>query len=431
MSDVIENLRSEGKGKFSCPSCGARASDALDYPYCPRGCTEERMLGALADRPPKCEEKHELYSDEANKCEDCQTEIAYARQVGRQRADELLDRTSELASMRVPGDYMFDIPQDTPIWGTGPDHLLSAEGQGWMIVGPDGTGKTTAASDYVKARLGMADKMWDLPVKPLPEDQSVYYLAMDRPRQMMQAFMRGVSRKSRPLLKERLFIHRGPPPHRLGRPAGHEWLLREVEQTRSGLVVFDSRKDVGNTLDAEDVLGVATVVQSLVAADVDVLILAHPTKGRRNGPPLLEDVSGFREVFSGLGSVLFLDGKPGDSLVTVHQVKPIQERAAPFKVLHDHAAGTSERLPEGIVPGDGTGDLAEGRMPVDALEVKVLACIDAHPDGTTPSKSLKEVLGSDNLSRDLRALIERKVVEHNGQRGGQSGYRRGPEAPRQ
>ena len=91
----------------------------------------------------------------------------------------------------------------------------------------------------------------------------------------------------------------------------------------------------------------ATAVQLLVASDVEVLVLARPTKARRNGPPLLEHVSGHREVFSGLGSVIFLDGRPGDPLVTVHHVKPIRDRVKPFKTYRaptDHERAALEDL---------------------------------------------------------------------------------------
>lgn len=68
-------------------------------------------------------------------------------------------------------------------------------------------------------------------------------------------------------------------------------------------------------------------------------------------------------------------------------------------------------------------------MPADRREVKVLQAIDAHPSGEVPASSLKDVLNTDNLSRDLAGLIRRKVIEHNGLRGPQSAYRRGPAAP--
>ena len=170
------------------------------------------------------------------------------------------------------------------------------------------------------------------------------------------------------------------------------------------------------------------MVQLLSAMNVEVLILAHPNERRRNRPPQLSDISGHADVYNGLGSVLFVDGAPGDLVVTVHHLKPLRnEPLPPFKIMHDKAAGRSERI-EGVVLDQATGDLSEGRMPVNSYEVRVLACIDAHPGGEAPATSLKEVLKSDNLSRDLKELLERKVIEHNGQRSKQSAYRRGPGA---
>jgi hypothetical protein len=363
-------------------------------------------------------------------CPTCNLYEQATRRLNSAELDRIEEERSNIAasSMRVSGGYLFDLPADAPIWGTRRD-VLSAEGQGWMICGPDGRGKTSVAAQYAKARLGLASEMWDLPVKALPEDRSVYYLAADRPRQMMEAFMRGVGPSLREVLDRRLFVHRGPSPYRLSRDSGQSWLLREIEETRAGLVVFDARKDIGNTLDGEDVTGVARMIQLLVASDVEVLVLAHPHKRRRNGPPTLEDVSGFSGVYNGLGSVLFLDSrKAGDALVEVHHVKPIREPLPMFRVLHDHSTGCSARAPVGIVPGEKSGDLHEGQMPVDRWQVRVLACIDAHPGEWCPAKALKDLLNTDNLHRDLRGLIAAEVIESNGKRAAQSAYRRGPKA---
>lgn len=338
----------------------------------------------------------------------------------RQVADE--------AGMWVTGVDLADLPAIAPIWGD-EEHLLAAEGQGWMIVGPDGTGKTSTASQYVKARLalpGWGGFMWGLPVKPLAPGQGVIYLAMDRPRQMMEAFVRGLSRPVLQGLDGRLLVHKGPPSFPLSGEPGQRWLLQHVLRWNAGLVVLDSRKDLGSTVDPIQVAGVARAVQLLSANDIEVLVLAHPVKGRRNGPPTLEDVSGLRDVFSGLGSVVFLDGGAGRHHIDVHQVKPIRELVPPFKILHDHATGRSERFAGLTVKG---GALVEGRAPVSANETKALQCIDAHPSGWAPAPALREVLHSDNLSRDLRPLVKAGIVVSNGQRGAQSAYGRGPQAP--
>lgn len=419
MSDLIEQMCSRGKGRFTCPSCGSTASDDLPYPYCPRGCTETEMEDAKRSEPEKCTDFGPGHDPQA--CLHCLRRRRWAR--------ERIDETEEerVGSMRVSGAHLLDLPPISPIWGTDPG-VLSAQGQAWMLAGSDGTGKTTLAGQYAKARLGMADEMWKLLVAPLPPDQSVYFLAMDRPRQAMESLRRGLTEEMRPMLDQRLFVHPGPPPYRLSHSTGHSWMLREVEETNAGLVVLDSRKDAGNILDGGEVLGVATMVNLLVASDVEVLVLAHPNERRRNGPPDLSAVAGFGGVYQNMGSVLFLEGRPGDVAVTVHHLKPIRERLPSFIIEHDHSTGVSQRVAQGVVI-EGDGDLVEGRMPSDRWEVKVLQCIDAHNSGEAHSASLKEVLGSDNLSRDLRGLVNRKVIEHNRLRGPQSGYRRGPEAP--
>jgi hypothetical protein len=169
-----------------------------------------------------------------------------------------------------------------PIWGSG-TQVLSAVGQPWMLVGPDGIGKTSTAGQYTKARLGLAEEMWDLPVAPLPVDQAVYFVAADRPRQAMEAFKRGFTEEHRPPLASRLHIHKGPPPYRLSTPHGQRWLLREVEETNAGLIIFDSRKAFGSTTNADEVAGMVTAIQLLVASDVEVLVLHHPNERRRTG----------------------------------------------------------------------------------------------------------------------------------------------------
>lgn len=63
------------------------------------------------------------------------------------------EEQAEVASMRVSGGYLFDIPTDAPIWGT-PEVMLSAEQQGWMMARSDGTGKTSCACQYVRLGLG-------------------------------------------------------------------------------------------------------------------------------------------------------------------------------------------------------------------------------------------------------------------------------------
>lgn len=188
------------------------------------------------------------------------------------------------------------------------------------------------------------------------------------------------------------------------------------------MVVLDSRKDLGSTVEPTEVAGVSRAIQLLVSADIEVLVLAHPVKGRRNGRPTLEDVSGLRDVFSGLGSVVFLDGAPGKHDVQVHQVKPIREVVAPFRIEHDHSTGRSERVGTVAVVTD-----AHSRA--EEFERTVLETIDVHTSKEAPSSSIRSVLhnrgfGTGNLSRDLKRLVTQGLIESNGKRGAQAGYRR-------
>jgi hypothetical protein len=418
---------------FPCPvhptTPGHRGHfDVHDGLSCEGGCPAMLLGPALrglvealeADRggPPQCPEAGGRFSDHnSRQCLVCRVREEW---VVRQAREQLDEGDEGDYSMRVSGDTLLDLDPVAPIWGddTAP---VSAEGQALLFVGPDGSGKTSTAGQYSRARLGLAHEMWDLPVRPLPPDRSVYYLAADRPRQAMEALKRGLHEEHRDLLRRRLHIHKGPPPYRLSGIRGQQWLLNEVEQTRAGLVVFDSRKDFGATTNADEVAGFNTAVQLLLASEVEVVILHHPNEHRRNGPPDLTAISGHGGVYHGMGSVLFLDGKPGQTLVDVHHLKPVRELLPRFQIEHDHKSGVSERVVGLVAQPD--GELKGGDVPTNSVERRVLACIDAHEEWT-PAASLKEVLRSDNLSRDLAPLVRAGLIEKNGGRGPQSAYRR-------
>lgn len=64
------------------------------------------------------------------------------------------------------GTFTLDVPDTIPaVWGH-EDRVLWAEGEGLLIVGPPGVGKTTIAVQLVAARLGIIDVLLDLPVSP-------------------------------------------------------------------------------------------------------------------------------------------------------------------------------------------------------------------------------------------------------------------------
>src|SRR5579884_4475966 len=61
--------------------------------------------------------------------------------------------------------FIHDVPPESPaIWGHG-QQVLWAEGEGTLIVGPEGVGKTTLAQQLVLALCGYRDGLLGQPVK--------------------------------------------------------------------------------------------------------------------------------------------------------------------------------------------------------------------------------------------------------------------------
>lgn len=114
----------------------------------------EARTSPIGSEVPECPRSvgAESYKHNPHQCLDCGRRIRWVKE----RLDE--EEQQETETLRVSGDFLFGLPSITPLWGT-PDELLAAEGQGWMLAGTDGTGKTSTAIQYVKARLGLPE--WD------------------------------------------------------------------------------------------------------------------------------------------------------------------------------------------------------------------------------------------------------------------------------
>jgi hypothetical protein len=118
----------------------------------------------------------------------------------------------------MSGDVLYELLTASPIWGP-EDAPHSSAGQGWTICGPDGSAKPTLAQQYGKVRLGLpgwSPTMLGLEVRPLRADQSVLYLAADRPQQILEGLQRGLDLGYRSELGQRLEIHQW---------GGHRWAL--------------------------------------------------------------------------------------------------------------------------------------------------------------------------------------------------------------
>jgi Bifunctional DNA primase/polymerase, N-terminal/AAA domain len=238
----------------------------------------------------------------------------------------------------VPGgSFVLDAPVGVEsLWGSD-DRVIWADGEGLMVTGTQGVGKTTLAQQLVLALLGVVDRsILGLPV--LPVGRRVLYLAMDRPHQIRRAFRRQCRDEHRHLLDENLVIWKGPPPADL---AKHPEILTELaEQSDADVVVVDSLKDAAVGLSEDEVgSGWNRAAQGLLATGRNLLVLHHRKKQKTNARTGLDDVYGSTWLTSGMGSVVLLDGNPGDPLVEFRHLKSPVAEVGPMKVSHDQASG--------------------------------------------------------------------------------------------
>lgn len=240
------------------------------------------------------------------------------------------------------GGFILDEPDDIPaVWGDG-EHVLWAEGEGLMIAGHQGLGKTTIAQQLVLARAGILPDRF-LGHTVALSDKPTLYLAMDRPRQAARSFRRMVSNDDRPMLDARLVVWRGPlPVDPTVKGKFRQW-VREVCPD-VGLVVVDSVKDlVSNISDGEVGQGLNSGWQDVIADGIELLLLHHERKAPQDSrrKPTLDNIYGSTWLTSGLGSVIALSGDPGDAEVSFHHVKQPGEEVGPLMVVHDHANGVT------------------------------------------------------------------------------------------
>jgi hypothetical protein len=222
------------------------------------------------------------------------------------------------------------------LWGS-EEKVIWPDGEGLMLTGTQGVGKTTLAQQLVLSLIGVLDA----PVLGLPvvQGRRVLYLAMDRPQQIRRAFGRQCRNEHRDVLNENLVIWKGPPPADL---AKHPEILTQLaEQADADVVVADSLKDAAVGLSEDEVgSGWNRAAQGLLATGRNLLVLHHVKKqAKKNAKVGFDEVYGSTWLTSGMGSVVLLDGNPGDPLVEFRHLKfPVSE-VGPMKVSHDQASG--------------------------------------------------------------------------------------------
>lgn len=266
----------------------------------------------------------------------------------REAARRVKERDDELrqgrARLQPGGDFVFNEPEVIPaLWGEG-DRVLWAEGEGLMIAGGQGLGKTTIAQQLVLARLRLRPpSLLGFPVKP--GEGQVLYLAMDRPRQAARSLRRMVTADLREKMNERLVVWPGPLPVSVTSSAQAlaDWVQDECPGVDT--LVVDSVKDLAPGLSSDEVGAAINMAwQEVIAREIELVVLHHERKAQ-SGSSLrassLDDVYGSTWLTAGLGSVVQVIGRRGESQVALHHLKQPAEEVGPLTVEHDHLTGTS------------------------------------------------------------------------------------------
>lgn len=263
--------------------------------------------------------------------------------------------------------FILHEPDKIPaVWGR-TDQVLWAEGEGLLIVGPDGVGKTTLAQQLVLCRLGLNDHLLNLPVARAAG--KVLYIAADRPRQAARSFARMVTSDHEAVLRERLVVWRGPLPFDL---LQEQRALADLAELLGATdIVVDSLKDIALDLTKDETGSrVNLAFQEVIARGLELAALHHQRKEGRDGigkPNRLADVYGSRWLTAGMGSVACLWGEPGDPIVELLHLKQPAEDVGPVQLIHDHTAGRT--LVEG---GTSAADILT-EYAATGLEVRSLA----------------------------------------------------------
>lgn len=237
------------------------------------------------------------------------------------------------------GAFILDAPARVEaIWGRD-DEVIWPRGETLMIAAPPGLGKTTIGQQLALSLSGVGPRdLLALPVETTT--RRVAYIAADRPPQAARSFRRMVGEEDRETLAERLHVWRGPLPFDL---ASAPDALAPFLRTRGiGVVVIDSLGAVAFDL-ASDEAGsrVFAALNTAIAEGIEVAVLHHDRKREQGAERVrtLDDVYGSRWLTAAAGSVLYLDGKAGDLVVTLRHLKQPAAEFGPLAIRHDHEAG--------------------------------------------------------------------------------------------
>jgi hypothetical protein len=298
--------------------------------------------------------------------------------------------------------FILDQPQNVPaIWGRG-DDVLWPDGEGLMIAGGQGLGKTTLAGCLVRGLLGLDDEVLGYPVNGGGE--IILYLAMDRPRQIARSLGRQFTAAERAMLKARLIVRPGPPHADIAK--NPELLQRMASELGARYVFVDSVKDAAVGL-SDDEVGASynRARQHLLHDGRQICDLHHVIK-RSEGS--IADIYGSTWLTSGCGSVITLTGNPGDPVVGFRHAKPAVNEVGPFRLSHDSRAGRMNIVSKADL-------VALAGSSADGVTKREAAMVMNDTDEPTPNDIAQ-------AGRDLDKLVSRGVLQRvDGTTGGRGG----------
>jgi hypothetical protein len=271
-------------------------------------------------------------------------EYALRERPERAERPERPERLGSLRARMIDGTtFLADAGKDVPaVCGSG-RNVLWAQGESLMLAAPIGVGKTTLSGQFTAARLDLVSTVLGFPVTP--GERRVLYLAMDRPKQIARSLARTFARFDPDRYRHRLLVWPGPPQEDVA--ADPTVLVDLAEAADADTVILDSIKDAALGLSDDRVgAGYNRARQALLVAGVELLENHHLIKRNPTGgpPKELADVYGSVWLTGGAGSVVLLDGKAGDSVVTLRHLKQPAEDVGPLQVMHDHVTGWSHVL---------------------------------------------------------------------------------------
>ena len=299
------------------------------------GVADADSVEELRDRVHRGEIQRELQRLRVREC--ARTLLADEKARGRlnEHSERLLDGLA----------FLTDQSEAEPLWGSG-SRVLWAPGEGLMICGPQGVGKSTVAQEIMLARMGLrAPELLGFPIAT--DERPVLYLAMDRPPQIRRSLARMVDLTNQDVperLRQQLVVWAGPPPFDAAEAPEvfADWVAQHGREP--GLVIVDSLKDLASGLASDDGgAGFNAAMQRVLANGTEFISLHHQRKANTDNkkPNKLSDVYGSTWLTSGQGSVLLLWGEPGASKVELSHLKQPQEVVGPLIVDHSHGTGES------------------------------------------------------------------------------------------